>query len=77
MENDYRETRQKGYTRMRMIYDIGMACLILFIGVFMIWGDKFGFEMVKEYDQLMRYLFGGLCLLYGSFRFYRAFKHEY
>ena len=77
MENNYRDTRQKGYSRMRMIYDVGMACIILCIGVFMIWGDTFGFEMVKEYDPLMRYLFGGLCFLYGSFRFYRAFKHEY
>lgn len=77
MENNYRDKQQKGYMRMRMLYDIGMGCLILFMGVFMVWGDKLGFEMVTEYDDLMRYLFGGLCFLYGGFRFYRAFRHNY
>lgn len=76
MENEYREKSKKSFTQMRMIYDIGMGCIIIFIGVFMVWGDKFGFGMVTEYDPLMRYLFGGLCLLYGSFRFYRAFKYD-
>lgn len=77
MENNYRDKQQKGYIRMRMVYDIGMACLILFMGIFMVWGSKLGFEMVEEYDPLMRYLFGGLCFLYGGFRFYRAFRHNY
>jgi hypothetical protein len=76
MDNDYKEKQEKGFRRMRLIYDIGMGSVIIFMGVFMVWGDKFGFEMVTEYDPLMRYLFGGLCLLYGGFRFYRAFKND-
>jgi len=77
MDNDFRERRQKSYTRMRMVYDFAMAALILAMGVVLFWGDRFGIELISSIDTNVRYPFGGLCLLYGCFRIYRGIKHDY
>ncbi|MDR0791790.1 MAG: hypothetical protein LBE82_00660, partial [Chitinophagaceae bacterium] len=59
--------------------DYVMAILILGIAAFMLLGDKFAAtrELVSQTDPLIRYLFGGVCVLYGGFRLYRAIKHDY
>lgn len=66
---------------MRTIYNLTMAVLILAMAVVMFWGDKFNNDfinnIVSELDPVIRYLFGGLCLLYGGFRLYRGIKREY
>ena len=81
MQNERRERQRKSYVTMRMIYDIGMGAFIFLIGIVMIFGDKFKMapltNLVLNMEPLIRYLFGGLCLLYGSFRLYRGIKHEY
>ena len=81
MENDYRQNQRKSYILMRTVYDITMALLILSIGVIMLVGDKLGSDTLKIFiqdrDPLMRYLFGGLCILYGGFRLYRGIKRKY
>ena len=77
MNNEYESRRQKNYTRMRMIYDFTMASIILAMSFILFFGDKFGVEVVGELEPLMRYGFGGLCFLYGSFRVYRGIKHDY
>jgi len=81
MENEPRERQRKNYVLMRMIYDIGMGSFILLIGIVVLAGDKFNVpaltNAVSGIEPVMRYLFGGLCLLYGGFRLYRGIKHEY
>lgn len=81
MENDYRTRQRKSYITSRTIYDITMALLILAIGVIMLLGDKMGNVALKtfilERDPTIRYLFGGLCVLYGGFRLYRGIKRDY
>ena len=77
MKNDFENSRRKSYTRMRMIYDFTMAGLILAIGFILFFGDKFGLDLIAGLDPFIRYGFGGLCLLYGSFRVYRGIKHDY
>jgi len=81
MENDFRDKQRKNYVMMRMVYDFTMALLILLMGAVMLFGDKFGNEPMKEFigslDVTIRYLFGGLCILYGAFRLYRGIKHDY
>ena len=62
---------------MRMVYDFTMAGLILAISVILFFGDKFNFAVIADLEPLMRYGFASLCLLYGGFRLYRAFKHDY
>jgi hypothetical protein len=31
----------------------------------------------EDIDQSFRYMFGGICLLYGGFRLYRGLKKNY
>ncbi len=62
---------------MRTIYDLGMGVLILTMAALMFFGVKWQIPQVQDMDELMRYLFGGLCLLYGGFRLYRGIKQKY
>lgn len=62
---------------MRMIYDFSMGALMISMAVILFFGDKFGLDLIAGLDSLMRYGFGGLCLLYGGFRVYRGIKHDY
>lgn len=81
MEQDYRSRSRKGFTTTRTIYNLTMGLLILAMAVVMFWGDRFNNDfldnIVSELDPVVRYLFGGLCLLYGGFRLYRGIKREY
>ena len=81
MEQDYRNRTRKSFATMRTIYNLTMAVLILAMAIVMFWGDKFNNDfinnIVSELDPVIRYLFGGLCLLYGGFRLYRGIKREY
>lgn len=66
---------------MRTIYNITMGVLILAVGIVMFAVNAFYIkgisEQVAKLDPLVRYLFGGLCLLYGGFRLYRGIKRDY
>jgi basic membrane lipoprotein Med (substrate-binding protein (PBP1-ABC) superfamily) len=75
MENEFRAQQKKSYNVMKVTYDITMAFLLLGMAAAMIFADKLGLEQFagKE-NELFRYFFGGICLLYGGFRLYRAFK---
>ena len=77
MNNDLENRRRQSYTRLRMIYDFTMAGIILGMGFILFFGDKFGLDLIADLDPLIRYGFGGLCLLYGCFRAYRGIRHDY
>lgn len=77
MENPYREKQRKSYVRMRIIYDFTMAIIILGMAIVMFFGPYIKITFVADVDKLFRYLFGGLCLLYGGFRMYLAIKQDY
>jgi hypothetical protein len=75
MENGASDRRKRGYALMRAILDFGMGVLILAFGVFFLLAPKLGFDF--NIDNLYRYIFSGLCLLYGGFRVYRGAKKNY
>ena len=78
MENDFRSKQKKSYNLMRMSYDITIALLLLGMAVLMLFAEKLKIEQLTGKDnEFFRYFFGGLCLLYGSFRLYRGVKHDY
>ncbi len=77
MDNNFKNRREKSYTQLRMVYDFTMAGIILAMAVILFFGDKFGLEVISGLDPFMRYGFGALCFLYGSFRVYRGIKHDY
>ncbi len=62
---------------MRMSYDLVMALLILGMAVVMIFAEKLKIEQIMAVDDTFRYLFGGICVLYGGFRLYRGIKRDY
>lgn len=62
---------------MRMTYDLVMALLILGMAVVMIFAEKLKIEQIMSIDNTFRYLFGGICVLYGGFRLYRGIKRDY
>jgi hypothetical protein len=75
MRNENPDKREKGYILMRAILDYGMGLMIFAFGVFFIISPKFGFNF--NIDNFFRYFFGGLCILYGGWRFYRGYKKNY
>jgi hypothetical protein len=74
MDTNFKERQQKSWKRTRFIRDVVMALSILSVGALVFFSDTLGLNL--ELDETMRYLFGGLCLLYGSFRLYRGLKEN-
>ena len=75
MAIDFEEKKKKDYSLRRAIMDYGMGVMIAGFGVFFAIAHKIGFEF--NIEPLFRYLFAGLCLLYGGFRIYRGYKKNY
>ena len=74
MENDFRENKAKDVAK--KVFDITRALLIIAIGLVMIFGDKYNVPLAIGLDPILKYGFGGTCLLYGGFRFYRGIKGD-
>jgi len=75
METDPREKRAKNYVVMRSVMDLGMGLIILSFGIFLVIAPKLGIEF--NIDSLFRYLFAGMCIVYGAWRMYRGIKKNY
>ena len=74
MENSARDSRDKNFRIMRMIYDFTMGLLMGALGSAMILAEKLGFVQVLEWGAWTRYSIGAIFLLYGVFRIYRGIK---
>jgi len=74
--NNLREKRTKNYSVMRSLMDYTMGILYLAGAAFLFFAEKFGFEM-ENFDKTFRYIFGGLCAVYGAWRVYRGYKKDY
>lgn len=61
---------------MRMTYDLVMALLFLGMATVMLFTEQLGIEQLLDISPMFRYLFGGICLLYGGFRLYRGIKRN-
>lgn len=81
MENDFRQKQRKSINSTRTIYHLTVAILLLAMAALMFFGTSINDEAVSNYvqsiDPLLRYMFGGLCTIYGLFRLYRGIKKEY
>ena len=74
MQESFRDKQQKSYTLMRMTYDLAMAVLILGMAVVMLFSERLKIDQISTIDATFRYLFGGICILYGGFRLSRGIK---
>lgn len=77
MQESFKEKQQKSYTLMRMTYDLTMAILILGMAFVLFMCERLKIEQIASIDSTFRYLFGGICILYGGFRLYRGIKRDY
>ncbi len=74
-----RQSDRRGYLLFRTMRDFTMATLILAMAFLLLVGEHISLtrQLVLSVEPLMRYMFGGLCLLYGGFRLYRAIRKDY
>ncbi|NCI47466.1 hypothetical protein [Sediminibacterium soli] len=76
MNSGFEERKQKSYMVMRMTYDLVMAVLFLSMAVVMLFAEQLKLTQFEGIDPMFRYMFGGICLLYGGFRLYRGIKRQ-
>ena len=69
------DNRAKGYRMRRSIMDYGMGAIIICLGIFFLLASRLG--VTFNIDDVYRYSFGGLCIVYGFFRIYRGYKKNY
>jgi len=74
-ESEKPNKRDRLYAMRRAIMDYGIGFLIMGFGIFLLIAPKLGFSF--SIDDLNRYLFSGLCLLYGAYRAYRGSRKDY
>ena len=53
---------------------IARAIVILGVAIVLLFGDVLHINQVQDIDPFLRYSFGAISLLYGSFRLYRGLK---
>lgn len=75
MSSSFDDNKKRAYTGRRSVLDYGMGLIIAGFGVFFAIAPFIGFTL--DLEPLFRYMFAGLCLLYGTFRFYRGYKKNY
>ena len=69
--------KERGLVRMRSVMDFGMGILWVGMGIFLIFFEKFDLGLQSRLDDPLMKAFGGVCMLYGSFRLYRGFRKNY
>jgi hypothetical protein len=75
MNTSAEDRKAKNYILMRSIMDYGMGGLIFCFGIFLAIAPRLGFSFAI--DPLFRYIFSGMCVLYGGWRMYRGYKKNY
>ena len=69
--------RQKAYLRTRGIVDYCMGLLWMSMGVFLVFKKYFKVPIAVQFDDPTFKVLGGICIIYGIFRMYRAYKKNY
>ncbi|MDP9230897.1 MAG: hypothetical protein M3O67_09540 [Bacteroidota bacterium] len=78
MAYDYQEKKRKQVSSMRSIMDYGMGILFVLLGLFFLFHEKLNVDFARfSTSPLWDKIFGGLCVLYGSWRIYRGYRKNY
>jgi len=78
MVEEYERKRRKQVAGMRSILDYGIGIAIIVFGLFLFTRNMFELEFNQTFPpNSLDKLFGGLCVLYGSWRVYRGYKKNY
>jgi uncharacterized membrane protein len=76
MKEPFTNKERKSFGFLKMVYHITASLIILGMAVLMFMGKKWNIPRIATASDEVRYMFGGLCALYGSFRMYRAFLKD-
>jgi hypothetical protein len=80
MFEEYEKKKRKQIATMRSMMDYVMGFIIFLIGLFFLFRSKLGDIPINEklgQPDLLEKMFGGLCLLYGTWRIYRGYQKKY
>ena len=77
MFEDYEKRKRKQISQMRSLMDYGMGILFLVLGLVLLFGKLLKIKIGYDIDPVLENIFGGICVLYGSWRIYRGYKKNY
>lgn len=69
--------RDRRFMNARSIMDFGMGVLWTGMGIFLIFIKRFNTGLETQFNDPVMKVFGGICIIYGGFRIYRAVKKNY
>lgn len=72
---DWQQSQQdKFWIVLKKYLAAAMGAFFIFISGCLFFADLFKIKPIMYYDNLQRYLFAGIFLLYGFYRIYMGFK---
>ena len=74
--NDNYQHNNKRASVFQLSAAVARAVFILLMGFLMLLAVPLKITQIAALDEGFRYLFGGICILYGGFRLYRGIKGE-
>lgn len=77
MFEDYEKKKRKQISLMKSLLDYGMGTIFLLAGVFFLFGKQLNINVGNNFDPGVEKFFGGMCIVYGSWRIYRGYKKNY
>lgn len=76
MSTELESKKERNYKLMRSIYDYAMGIIYIGVGAVIIFADYIQQDWI-QFDPVFRYIFGGICWLYGGWRLYRGIQKDY
>jgi hypothetical protein len=78
MFEDYEKRKKKQVSLMRSVLDYGMGIIIIILGFFFFFRNKFHISINENFPpNEIDKIFGAVCILYGGWRIYRGYKKNY
>lgn len=77
MFEEYEKKKRKQIIFMKSLLDYGMGVIFSLIGIFFLFREKLNINMGRGFDPGFEKIFGVMCLLYATWRFYRGYKKNY
>lgn len=78
MFEEYEKKKRKQISFMKSLLDYGMGILLVGVGLFFFFRDKFSLSFnVRFPPNDIDKIFGVICVIYGSWRIYRGYQKKY
>jgi hypothetical protein len=78
MLEEYEKHKRKQVSLMRSVKDYSMGVIILLLGIFFFFRDKFDLELNKVFHpDITDKILGAVSMIYGSWRIYRGYQKKY